>query len=503
VLYVHTDEGDDCLALVDAEGRQWPRRLATGRDFYMWPRWSPDGEWIAYVGWDHPSMPWDGTLLHLLPVGREAAGPAPGEPILVAGGERVAIGQPEFSPDGRYLAYISDETGWNQLYLYDLVAGQARQVTTAEADHGRPAWSYDLCTYAWSRDGRTLVYRREERGVAHLRTLDVATGEERPVGGALADYTTVDGLVASPADDRIAFIGSTPVVPPRLVVGEPATGAARVLRRSAAEHVPAGELAPAEPVSWTAPDGGPVFGHYYPPTSARFTADGPAPLVVLVHGGPTSHAHAGYQGQVQFLATRGYGVLVVNYRGSTGHGKTYMDKLRGNWGICDVEDSVGGARWLVEQGRAHPEGLVIMGGSAGGFTVLQTMIDHPAVFKAGVCLFGVSDQFGLAAETHKFEARYTDSLLGPLPEAAAVYRARSPIFHADKIVRPLAVFQGEEDQVVPRRQSDTIVESLRRRNVPHEYHLYAGEGHGWRKRETIEAFYTALEGFLRCHVIYA
>jgi dipeptidyl aminopeptidase/acylaminoacyl peptidase len=504
VLYLHSYEDVDCVAVVDAEGRQWPRRLATGRDFYMWPRWSPRGDAIAYVCWDHPSMPWDGTELHLAPLtGAGAGGPELGEPVVIAGGGSVAVAQPEFAPDGRALAYIADPTGWNQLYLYDLATGAHRQLTHDEADHGGPAWVYEVRSYAWSHDGRALIYRRDERGFQRLGRLDLQTGAAEPIGGALADYVTLDSLCASPVDGRIAFVGSTPAVAARVVAGDPASGAATVLRRSGAETVPAAALSLPEALTWRAADGDAVHGLYYPPASARFTADGPAPLVVLVHGGPTSHQRAGYNGQAQFLATRGYGVLAVNYRGSTGHGRAYMDKLRGCWGIYDVEDSISGARHLIGLGRAHPEQVVIMGGSAGGYTVLQALIDHPTFFKAGVCLYGVANHFTLAAETHKFEARYLDGLLGPLPEASAIYRERSPIFHADRIVRPLAVFQGTDDTVVPRNQSDTIVESLRRRNVPHEYHVYEGEGHGWRKRETIEAFYKALDAFLRRYVIFA
>jgi dipeptidyl aminopeptidase/acylaminoacyl peptidase len=212
---------------------------------------------------------------------------------------------------------------------------------------------------------------------------------------------------------------------------------------------------------------------------------------------------ATYHAQAQFFATRGYAVLQVNYRGSTGYGREYMLKLRGSWGIYDVEDSISGARSLAEQGRVDAVKRVIMGGSAGGFTVLQTLATHPGVFTAGICLFGVANQFTLAAETHKFEARYLDSILGPLPEAAAVYRERSPIFHAGKIADPIAVFQGEIDQVVPKNQSDTIVASLKARGVPHEYHVYPGEGHGWRKTETIEQFYETVDKFLRQYVVFA
>ncbi|MEQ8789935.1 MAG: prolyl oligopeptidase family serine peptidase [Pirellulaceae bacterium] len=241
---------------------------------------------------------------------------------------------------------------------------------------------------------------------------------------------------------------------------------------------------------------------YYSPASEHFDGEGRPPLIVYVHGGPTSQATARWLPDVQFLATRGYAVLLVNYRGSTGYGRDYMLKLRGSWGICDVEDCVSGVRHLVDKGKVDPRRTAIMGGSAGGFTVLQTMITQPESFDAGVCLFGVADQFHLAAQTHKFESRYLDSLLGPLPEAAEVYRQRSPVLHADKIKRPLAVFQGADDRVVPREQSDRIVEALQRSGVPHEYHLYEGEGHGWRRSETIEHYYTALDAFLRRHLVF-
>lgn len=504
LLYIHTDEDVDCVAVVDAAGQQWPRRLATGHDFFMWPRWSPRGDAIAYVCWDHPSMPWDGTELHLLPVtGAGPAGPEVGPPLVIAGSETIAIGQPEFAPDGRALAYLSDATGWNHLWLYDLAARTHRQLTHDEADHGAPAWSYEQHGYAWSDDGRALIYRRDERGFQRLCRLDLAAGTAAVIGADLADYIAVDQVCAAPTGGRVAFVGSTAVVGARLVASDATTGTATVLRRGSAENVSAEALSIPTARRWPADDGDTVHGLYYPPASAQVTASGPAPLVVLVHGGPTSHQRAGYNGQAQFLATRGYGVLAVNYRGSTGHGRAYMDKLRGNWGLHDVADSVAGARHLIDAGQARADQIVIMGGSAGGFTVLQALVDHPTFFTAGVCLYGIADQFAMAAETHKFEARYLDGLLGPLPEAAAIYRARSPLFHADRIVRPLAIFQGADDTVVPQNQSDGIVAALARRGVPHEYHLYAGEGHGWRKRETIEAFYTALDAFLRRYVIYA
>jgi dipeptidyl aminopeptidase/acylaminoacyl peptidase len=250
-------------------------------------------------------------------------------------------------------------------------------------------------------------------------------------------------------------------------------------------------------------DGEQVHGLFFPPHNPAFEGSGVPPLIVTIHGGPTSQVKANFNPRAQFFATRGYAVLEVNYRGSTGYGRPYWEALNGMWGVYDVEDAVSGVRHLADQGLVDGSRAVIMGGSAGGFTVLQALVDHPGFFTAAVCLYGVSNQFTLAAETHKFEARYSDKLLGPLPEAADLYRQRSPIFHADRIQDPVIVFQGEDDQVVPRAQSDEIVASLERRGVPHEYHLYPGEGHGFRKTETIEHYYNAVDRFLKQYVIFA
>jgi dipeptidyl aminopeptidase/acylaminoacyl peptidase len=224
---------------------------------------------------------------------------------------------------------------------------------------------------------------------------------------------------------------------------------------------------------------------------------------VRIHGGPTGQATASYSPSTQFFVTRGYTVLDVNYRGSTGYGRAYMLALRDSWGRCDVEDAVRAARYLGESGAADPRRLVIYGGSAGGYTVLEALCRAPGLFRAGICLYGVSNLFTLAADTHKFEARYLDLIVGPLPETAERYRDRSPIFHAELIRDPIAIYQGAEDNVVPPAQSEEIVSVLRRRGVPHLYQLYLGEGHGWRRPETIEAFYASVESFLRQYVIFA
>lgn len=505
LLFVHHYEGADGLAVVDVPGKRWPQKLVFDDDFYMQPRWHPDGTKIAWVSWNHPQMPWDGTMLKLATLKADGAGsPTVTDVQTVAGREDVAIFQPEFSPDGRYLAYVSDETGWGNLYLYDLAQDRHQALTADEAEIGYPAWIQGFRTYGFSPDGATLYYLCNRSGARRLWAYSLSEGTARQVASGLSAYTWLDQIAVSPHRETLAFVASSGAIPARVITWDVGDGSPlRVWKRSTAENVPPRDLSTPRSLAWQAADGTEVHGLYYPPHSNAFESAGLPPAIVLIHGGPTSQSTARYDAQAQFFATRGYAVLQVNYRGSTGYGRAYMTALRGNWGLYDVEDAVGGARYLAEAGLADPGKLVIMGGSAGGYTVLQSLVTHPGFFKAGVCLYGVSNLFTLAADTHKFEERYLDSMVGPLPEASARYRERSPIFAADRIVDPMAVFQGEIDRVVPKEQSDEIVASLRARGVPHVYHVYKGEGHGWRKSETIEDFYRRVDAFLRQYVLFA
>ncbi|MGI8926727.1 MAG: prolyl oligopeptidase family serine peptidase [Tepidiformaceae bacterium] len=500
LAYVHTYEDVDVIAVVDTAGKAWPARLAEGRDFYMQPAWHPAGDRLAWVEWDHPNMPWDGTELKLA----NLAFPEGGLPLMtsatvLAGGKDVSIFQPGFSPEGGAVYYVSDESGWGHLYRRDLRTGAVTQLTHGIADYGEPAWSQGQRSFAVLPAG-SVVTVRGDRGFDTAVVISPEGAAAREV--AHAGYTNLSHPAAS-ADGRVAFVASGGSQPSQVVVWEEGAKGLSVRRRSDSENVATGALSVPEAITWPSFDGEEAHGLYYPPASERFEGSGLPPLIVLVHGGPTSQVQASWSPQAQFFATRGYGVLQVNYRGSTGYGREYMLKLRRSWGIYDVQDSKFGAMHLASQGLADPGKVVIMGGSAGGFTVLQSLVELPGFYKAGVCLFGVANQFTLASDTHKFEQRYLDSMLGPLPEAAATYRERSPIFHSAKIMDPIAVFQGEIDRVVPREQSDSIVASLRARGVPHEYHVYPGEGHGWRKSETIEQFYTAVQRFLVQHVLFA
>lgn len=504
VAYVHHDEEDvDRLAIVDVQGKHWPHMLAGGHDFFMQPSWSPDGRWLCWIAWDHPNMPWDGTLLYLAPV-LDSGGPCPslGEPRLLAGGRETAILQPEFTRDGRRLLYISDEHGWGQIVAYDLASGQQRWMTPEGAEYGLPAWRQEQRSYAVSFDGSWVTTARNQQGWMQVERIHLDSGQRTPVE-SLALYSEVAQMAAAPDADRVVFVASNPKTPARLVQHDFATRHTHIVARSSAEMVAPALLASCEPISWETAGGQQAYGLFYPPPGEVPETAGKPPLVVLVHGGPTSQVRAGWRADAQFFATRGYAVLYVNYRGSTGYGRPYMLRLRGNWGISDVEDVVSGARYLIDSGRVDPHRTVVMGGSAGGFTVLETMARWPETFTAGVCLYGVANHFHLAFQTHKFESHYLDLLLGPLPEAAAVYRERSPVFHAEHIRRPLAIFQGDEDRVVPREQSDAIVAALKANGTPYVYHVYEGEGHGWRRQETIEHFYVSLQEFLRQYVLFA
>ena len=502
VAYVHTYEDVDSMAVVDSHGKHWPQRLGEGRDFYMQPAWHPSGERLCWVEWDHPNMPWDSTELKVATL----AFPEGGLPIVaatevVAGGPDVSIFQGHFSRDGRSIVYVSDESGWGHLYRRDLSSGAVTQLTSGEFEFGTPAWGHGMRTFTQTASG-TLVGVRQRAGFHTLVAITPA-GEVRDLGHLHPGYSSFNAIAAAPNNEKVAAIATGGKQPPRVVVFDLAEESASVRRRSDSESYAKAALSEPQPVSWTSFDGEQAHGLYYPPASETFEGSGAPPLIVLVHGGPTSQVTANWAPNAQYFATRGYAVLQPNYRGSTGYGRAYMLKLRQSWGIYDVQDAKFGAQSLAERGLADGTRLVIMGGSAGGYTVLQSLVEMPGFYKAAICMFGVANMFTLAADTHKFEARYLDSMLGPLPEAAAVYKERSPIFNAYKIKDPIAVYQGEIDRVVPREQSDSIVASLKSRGVPHEYTVYPGEGHGWRKSETIDAFYKSVEAFLKTHVLYA
>lgn len=490
VAFVHTFEEQDTLAIVDAEGRDWPVRAAQGADFYMQPVWSPTEALLAWLEWDFPNMPWDGTRLQ---IGRWHNGRLQDVQTL-AGDTQTPIFQPAFSPDGRYLSFIAGDGEWDTLWLYDLRSGK-RRALVSDGVFMQPAWVQGMRTHAWL-DAETIILIQNRNGFARLLQISL-DGAQQTLD--ITPYTWLKQPAA--AAGRMAFVAAASHISNRIITRRDNTWL--VLARSSAENIPAEYLPQAYSIQWTAEDGSTVHGLYYAPASAEYQSEGLPPAILSIHGGPTSQRVAEYNPLAAYFASRGYAWLEVNYRGSTGYGRSYQQALYGRWGEVDTEDAAGAARALIAQNLADPQRLVIYGGSAGGYTVYNALIHSPGLFRAGVALYGVSDLFALNLDTHKFEKHYNDKLVGKLPEAAEKYRAWSPIFHADKIRDPLAVFQGSEDPVVPPSQSERIVAALRSNRVPHIYHVYEGEGHGWRKTETLRDFYPRVERFLLTHVLFA
>lgn len=494
VIFVHTYEDSDVLALVDAEGSNLPIKLVEGADFYMQPAWHPSGEGIAWVEWDHPNMPWDGT--RLMYAALEGHPPRLLAAQQLAGDGDTPILQPAFSPDGHYLSYFQNEGEWDQLIVRDLEKGTATTLVK-DASLLKPAWIQGVVVQAWSPDSRSILYLQNRSGVVELNQVDVGTGTLSAVD--MGGYTFLSQLAVN-VEGGIALLASSPTVSPRVITKH--RDQFTIHQRSTAESIAPEDLPTPYEIQWKSNDGETVYGIYSPPTNSRYQGTGLPPAIVMIHGGPTSSVSIDYDLEAAFFTSRGYATLEVNYRGSTGYGRAYREALRGSWGDLDVIDAAGAAQALIDQQLADPARLVIKGGSAGGYTVLNTLIRFPGLYKAGLCSYGVSNLFTLAMDTHKFEARYTDSLVGSLPEAAEKYRAWSPVFHAEEIRDPVAVFQGEEDKVVPPSQSEEIVKALRASGVAHEYHLYPGEGHGFRKAETRQAYYQAIERFLLQYVIF-
>jgi dipeptidyl aminopeptidase/acylaminoacyl peptidase len=486
-----------------------PEVLASGSDFVAAPRLSPDGSRLAYLRWDHPAMPWDGTELVVLDLTAtpttKSPTPATNSPsteLVVAGGREESVTEPTWTADGA-LWFVSDRTGWWNLYRWS-PAGGVEPMVQLDAEIGVPAWTLGASRYAVLPDGR-VVFARQRDGYDGL-AVRYPDGRLAELELPFAGYATV--RAAGP--DRVVVVAGSPSEEPQVAQIELATPtpAVAALRPPRDLGLDPDYLTGPEHVSFTSvgPGGSPRTAHalFYPPANPNHRVpDGERPpLLVVIHGGPTGAASPVLQVGLRYWTSRGFAVADVNYAGSTGYGRAYREQLLGNWGVLDVADCVAAARWLAEQGRVDPARLCIRGGSAGGYTTLATLLLDDTPFAAGADYFGVSDLEALAAETHKFESRYLDRLVGPYPQAREVYRQRSPISRIDRLTRPLIVLQGSEDAVVPPGQSEVIVAALRAKRLPVAYLLFDGEQHGFRRAETIRratdaelSFYAQVFGF--------
>ena len=459
--------------------------LVSGYDFYSSPRLSPDGRQLAWLCWNHPNMPWDGTELWLGEVG--ADGTIEGA-RRVAGGPDESIFQPEWSPAGR-LHFVSDKSGWWNLYRTGEDDQSVEALCEMEAEFGQPQWGFGMSTYAFAAAAEEIICAYIVRGMSHLARLDTANKKLHAIESPYADihYLQV-------AHKHVIFRAGAPNKSAAIVAFELNSGQFEILRRASEHEIDEGYLSIAQAVEFPTTDGQTAYAFFYPPRNLDFSAptDERPPLLVKSHGGPTAAASTTLSLSIQYWTSRGIAVLDVNYGGSTGYGRAYRMRLNGTWGITDVDDCANGALHLAAQGFVDGARCVITGGSAGGYTTLAALTFRDT-FKAGASHYGVSDLGALVRDTHKFEARYLDNLIGPYPERADLYHARSPINFTDQLSCPVIFFQGLEDKVVPPNQAELMVEALRAKGLPVAYVAFEGEQHGFRRAENIKR---ALDGEL-------
>ncbi len=511
----HTADGEPANTLVSislAEGQD-VHVLASGKDFYSSPRLSPDGSLLAWLSWNHPNMPWDGTELWVAQIKADGL---LGESQVVAGGVDESIFQPEWSPDG-LLYFASDRTGWWNLYRWHppqpltikvapnipplprgaMGVKEVEPLCEMAAEFGLPQWVFGMSTYGFESANRIICTCTQE-GSWWLASLDLQTKQLDVIS---TPYTEISSLKA--VNGRAVFIGGSATEPTAIIQMDLATRQMEVLRRSSELEIDTGYLSTPQAIAFPTENGLTSYAFFYPPQNKDYTApaDEKPPLIVKSHGGPTASTSSAFNLKIQYWTSRGFAVVDVNYGGSTGYGRDYRQRLKDQWGIVDVDDCANGAKYLAQQGLVDGNRLAIAGGSAGGYTTLCALTFRD-VFKAGASYYGVSDLEALATDTHKFEARYLDGLIGPYPERKDLYEQRSPIHYIDRLSCPVIFFQGLEDQVVPPNQAEMMVEALKAKGLPVAYVAYEGEQHGFRRAENIKRtldgefyFYSRVFGF--------
>ncbi|MGE0623301.1 MAG: prolyl oligopeptidase family serine peptidase [Pseudomonadales bacterium] len=480
------DEPENYLGAVDLDSGALTR-LTAGRDFYAAPRLSPDGSTLAFIAWDHPNMPWDGT--ELVTTTLDDAG-AVGRLVTVAGGAEESVLQPLWLRDG-VLLFISDRAGWWNLYRFD--DSGTFCVLEDAADYAEPAWQFGMRSCTPAGGDHVLIVRQGERG-QEVALVDTASTMGSPFLGDDQPWLGYGSPCVAGAD--FCFIGTRADRSPAIERVPLAGGPATTVRRAGGPEIDPADLSLGEPLTFPTRDGHAAHAYFYRPMSARF--EGPEgerpPLVVMTHGGPTAAVHSDLNLRIQYYTTRGWAVVYVNYRGSSSYGRAYRTALNGRWGEIDVTDCEDVVRFLSRSGKIDPERVAIRGGSAGGFTTLAALT-RSDVFRAGASHYGIGDLAALARDTHKFESRYLDGLLG----SEEAIHERSPIHHLDGFHCPVIFFQGSEDRVVPPNQSQAMAAALRDKGIPVAYLEFAGEGHGFRDAGNIVLSVESEYGFF-CRV---
>jgi dipeptidyl aminopeptidase/acylaminoacyl peptidase len=448
--------------------------IAHGHDFYSNPQLNPDGDQLLFLTWDHPNMPWDGSQLHLANLDKDGNIT---RIVGILGGIDESIFQPCWDPDGSFY-FVSDRTGWWNIYRY--ANAQTRPVLEKHAEFGLPQWVFGMSTYAVLKSGDLIAVYTDMSG-AHLIRIDVKGGT---YSNLETPYSTIDQVRG--INNRIAFLGSTDSQSVELVTIDLDKDSLVCLRKSTETKIKESYISKPEHISFETAPGELTHAWFYPPHNPDYEAprgDRP-PLIVLGHGGPTGHSSSAFNLGVQYWTSRGFAIVDVNYSGSTGYGRSYRERLKGSWGIRDVHDCASAAQYLADLGRVDRERLIIKGGSAGGYTTLAALT-FLNVFKAGASYYGIGDLTILAEDTHKFESRYLDGLIGPYPDEKQLYIERSPLNFADQLDCPVIFLQGLEDPVVPPNQAVRMVAALKRNGIPVAYLPFPGESHGFRQSSTL------------------
>jgi dipeptidyl aminopeptidase/acylaminoacyl peptidase len=471
---------DICAVPVDgsaADEESRVRSVVAGSHFLAHPRLSPDGRRLAWIAWEHPQMPWDGTELRVAELGSDGIC---GEWRTLIGGPTESVLQPEWV-DADTLTVISDRSGWWNLYRVGIESGAAPEpLCPLDEDFGGPLWQLGSRWFAPLDDGRLVTART--LGTDRLAVLDPWTGDLSDVDLGPLSTIRLSGVLG----DRVLVVAGGARIATGLRTVDLSSGAVEDVRLSVDELPDAGYLPEAEPMAFTGPDGREVHALVYPPSNRDYVApqgERP-PYLAFVHGGPTGHVSPTVDLVKAYFTSRGIGVVDVNYGGSTGYGRAYRERLRGQWGVVDVEDTVAAVRGLADAGLADPARLAIEGGSAGGWTVLAALTGTDA-FACGASYFGVAELLHFAQDTHDFESRYLDGLIGPLPEARGLYEQRAPLSHVDSLSCPVLLLQGLDDPIVPPSQAELFRDALVRNGIPHAYRAYEGESHGFRRADTI------------------
>ncbi|SDY15240.1 prolyl oligopeptidase family serine peptidase [Nitrosomonas sp. Nm58] len=464
----------NALVSIRTTGNDEGQLLVSGNDFYATPRLNPEGTRLAWLAWNHPNMPWDGTELW---VAEWLADGSLGRRTLVAGGKAESIFQPQWSPDGM-LYFISDRTGWWNLYRWQEQNGSVEALCPMEAEFGESQWKFGMSTFGFASADK-LICAYSQKGYYHLASLDTRTLNFQPFD---LPCTVISNVRVVPG--QVFFIAGSATEPVALVQFDFVTEQIKVVRRVQEITLDPSYCSIAQPLEFPTDEGFTAHGFFYPPKNRDFIGmpEELPPLLVMSHGGPTGATLPIFRYSIQYWTTRGFAVLDVNYAGSTGYGRAYRERLKGQWGIADVADCVNGARHLVSQGVVDGSRLAITGGSAGGYATLCALTFFK-LFRAGASYYGVSDLEALARDTHKFESRYLDGLVGPYPERRDLYLARSPIHHIEQLACPLILIQGLDDPIVPPNQSQMMFDALRTRGLPVAYVTFAGEQHGFVKAE--------------------